>query len=84
MKLSKEFKVALAGMVVSLMTLLVGFFAKPVQAAGCGTGACTFYNGDIQEPGNCGFYGHLGQQMCGCVVGGMGQQQSACGSPPAP
>ena len=82
MKLSKEFKVVLAGMVVSLMTLLVGFFAKPVQAAGCGSGACTYYSGGAPYSGQCGMYDH--NTLCGCTYGTNGQPQSACGAPPAP
>lgn len=85
MKLGKELRVALVGLVVSLMTILIGFFVKPVQASGCNTGAsCTFYANGQEYSGSCESVYQGNQHVCGCLSGGNLQNQTACGAPPAP
>lgn len=82
MKLGKELRVVLVGLVVSFMTLLIGFLAKPAEAIGCkSSGSCTYYddNGNGYS-GNCGTYNNL----CVCSFQGNHQAQAACGGPPAP
>lgn len=82
MKISKELRVGLVGMVFSFITLLVGFFARPVGATpNCNSGACDYYSGGSHLAGTCGLYDN--NTKCGCTISGGGETQSACNAPPA-
>lgn len=81
MKLKKEYGLAIAGLVVSFVTLVAGIFAIPTRAAGCKSSACTYYVDGNGYAGNCGYYQGTN---CGCVNDQHGQIQAACGAPPAP
>lgn len=79
----REFRIVLAGLAVAVLGLFLSFFTKTVYASGCRNGAnCTYYLDDGGTGnGSCGTYTQ--GDICVCTYGGVSQNQSACGAPPA-
>jgi len=72
----------LPGLVVSAVSLIVGFFVGPVQAEEAGkckanTVECTAYVNGNAVTGNCSG----GDSPCKCSYQGGSQNQSACNAP---